>query len=378
MSRSSQWSPTDQEFMRYALTLAEKSRGRTSPNPLVGAVIVRDNRIVGEGYHQKAGEAHAEVHALNQAGDLAQGATLYATLEPCCHWGRTQPCTKAIIRAGIANAYVALEDPDPRVTGNGNRELEDAGIHVNVGLCEREARRLNEVYLKYTSTNQPFVILKAASSLDGKIATGSGESQWITSQASRVKGHEIRDQVDAIVVGIETILHDNPSLTTRLPDRRGKNPIRIVLDSHGRTPPTAKIFNPDDGAGVIVAVTEQATAENIANLKAVGAEILTVQEKDARVCMGALICELRHRQITSVLIEGGGEVNASALRAGIVDKVVFFIAPKLIGGKAAPGPIGGEGIQYLSEAYTLRDLTVTPINGDFLIEGYLNPNLRKR
>ena len=374
MSRSSQWSSTDQEFMCYALALAEKSRGRTSPNPLVGAVIVRDNRIVGEGYHQKAGEAHAEVHAFNQAGDLARGATLYVTLEPCCHWGRTQPCTKAITRAGIANVYVALKDPNPSVAGNGTRELEEAGIHVNVGLCKREAQRLNEAYLKYTTTNQPFVILKVATSLDGKIATASGESQWITSQASRVKGHEIRDQVDAIVVGIETVLHDNPSLTTRLPNRRGKNPIRIVLDSHGRTPSTAKIFNPDNRAGVIVAVTKQATAENIANLKAVGAEVLTIQEKDGRVCMGALICELGRRQITSVLIEGGGEVNASALRAGIVDKVVFFIAPMLIGGKAAPGPVGGEGIQYLSEAHTLRDLTVTPISGDFLIEGYLNPN----
>ena len=360
--------------MRYALTLAEKSRGRTSPNPLVGAVIVRENKIVGEGYHKKAGEAHAEVNALKKAGDLARGATLYVTLEPCCHWGRTQPCTKAIIRSGIANVYVAIEDPNPRVAGNGNLELRDAGIHVNVGLCEREARRLNEVYLKYTTTKQPFVTLKAACSLDGKIAAASGESQWITSQASRTKGHEIRDQVDAILVGIETVLHDNPSLTTRLPERRGKNPIRIVIDSHGRTPPTAKIFKPDNGVGVIIAVTEQAGAGNVANLKAVGAEILTVHEKDGRVCMDALVYELGRRRITSVLIEGGGEINASALKAGIVDKVVFFIAPKLIGGKAAPGPVGGEGIQYLSEAYTLRDLTVTPINGDFLFEGYLSPN----
>lgn len=358
--------------MRCALTLAEKSRGRTSPNPLVGAVIVRENRIVGEGYHKKAGEAHAEINALKQAGDLARGATLYVTLEPCCHWGRTQPCTKAIIRSGIANVYVALEDPNPRVAGNGNRELSDAGIHVNVGLCEPEARRLNEVYLKYTTTKQPFVTLKAACSLDGKIAAASGDSQWITSQASRTKGHEIRDQVDAILVGIETVLHDNPSLTTRLPGRRGKNPIRMVIDSHGRTPPTAKIFNSDDGAGAIIAVTERAGARNLANLKAVGAEILTVQENDGRVCMEALVNELGRRRITSVLIEGGAEINASALKAGIVDKVVFFIAPKLIGGKTAPGAVGGDGIQCLSEAYTLRDLTVTPINGDFLIEGYLN------
>lgn len=374
MSGSCQWSSTDKGFMHFALELAEKSRGRTSPNPLVGAVIVRDNTIVGEGYHQKAGEAHAEVHALNQAGELARGATLYVTLEPCCHWGRTQPCTKAIVRAGIANAFVAVEDPNPRVNGNGMRELRDAGIQVNVGLFEREARRLNEVYLKYAATKQPFVILKAACSLDGKIATASGESQWITSQASRTKGHEIRDQVDAILVGVETVLNDNPSLSTRLPNRRGKNPIRIVMDSHARTPPTAKILNPDYGAGAIVAVTERANSENLADLKAVGAEILAVQEKDGRVCMEMLMFELGRRSITSVLVEGGGEVNASALRAGIVDKVMFFYAPKLIGGSAAAGPIGGEGIQCLSEAYKLRDLTVTHINGDFLVEGYLKPN----
>lgn len=361
--------------MRYALELAEKSRGRTSPNPLVGAVIVRDNTIVGEGYHQKAGEAHAEIHALNQAGDLARGAALYVTLEPCCHWGRTQPCTKSIVRAGIAQAFVALEDPNPCVNGNGMRELRDAGIRVKVGLFEREARRLNEVYLKYTETKQPFVILKAACSLDGKIATASGESQWITSQASRTKGHEIRNQVDAILVGVETVLNDNPSLSTRLPYGHGKNPIRIVMDSHGRTPPTAKIFSPDHSAGTIIAVTERANLGDLANLKAAGAEILTVKEKDGRVCMGTLMCELGHRSITSVLVEGGAEVNASALKAGIVDKVVFFFAPKLIGGEAAAGPIGGVGIQYLSEAYTLRDLTVTPIDGDFLIEGYLNPNM---
>ena len=389
----SQGSLTDERFMRRALDLAAKARGRTSPNPLVGAVIVQGNQVVGEGYHQKAGEAHAEIHALNQVGDSARGTTLYVTLEPCCHWGRTPPCTQAVIRAGIATVLVAMKDPNPRVAGNGIRELEQAGISVQVGLCEREARRLNEVFIKYIQTKLPFVTLKAAMSLDGKIATASGESQWITSQASRQKGHEIRDQVDAILVGVGTILRDDPSLTTRLPDKKGKDPLRIVLDSRGRTPPTAKIFNPRKGeelvqgfnprtsvesAGVVIAVTAQAPAENIANLKAAGAEVWVIEVeraasslKEERVSLTALMQELGRREITSVLIEGGGEVNASALKAGIVDKVMFFIAPKLIGGKNAPSPIGGEGIQSLSEAMVLRDVEMTPINGDFLIEGYL-------
>ncbi len=371
MSERIQWSETDQKFMRRALLLAARARGRTSPNPLVGAAIVRDGEIVGEGYHQKAGGAHAEVHALNQAGPLARGATMYITLEPCPHWGRTPPCTKAVIRSGIANAFVAMADADPRVAGNGIRQLEEAGIHVQVGLCEGEARRLNEVFIKYIMTKHPFVILKSAISLDGKIATASGESQWITSQASRLKGHEIRDQVDAILVGVGTVLRDNPSLTTRLPDPNGKDPIRIVVDSRGRTPPKAKIFNPDNDAGTLMAVTENAPPKNIESLKAVGAEVMVIEEEDGRVCLGALMRELGRKEITNVLIEGGGEINASALKAGIVDKIMFFIAPKLIGGKNAPGPIDGEGIECLSKAFELRDVKMTQINGDFLIEGYV-------
>ena len=236
MSKHSQWSTTDQKFMKHALTLASKARGRTSPNPLVGAVIVRDGEIVGEGYHQKAGDAHAEIHALNQARGLAEGATMYVTLEPCCHWGRTPPCTESVIRAKLADVFVAMKDPNPQVAGNGIRQLEEAGISVQVGICEQESRQLNEVFIKYITTRCPFVILKSAISLDGKIATASGESHWITSEASRLKGHEVRAQVDAILVGIGTVLQDNPSLTARLPDRQNEDPIRIVVDSRARTP----------------------------------------------------------------------------------------------------------------------------------------------
>ena len=372
MSKHSQLSATDRKFMEYALALAAKARGRTSPNPLVGAVIVRDGEIIGEGYHQKAGEAHAEINALNHAKGLAEGATMYVTLEPCCHWGRTPPCTEAIIRAKLSNIFVAIKDPNPQVAGNGIRQLEEAGIRVQVGLYEAEAKQLNEIFIKYITTQYPFVILKSAISLDGKIATAAGESQWITSQASRLKGHEIRAQVDAILVGIGTVLQDNPSLTTRLPKRKNEDPIRIVVDSHGRTPLGAKVFNPESNAGTLIAVTENAPSEKIETLESAGADVLIIEGKEGRVCLRQLMQELGRRGITSVLVEGGGEINAAALQVGIVDKLMFFVAPKLIGGRDAPGPIGGAGINNLSEAFELRDVKTTQIETDFLIEGYLS------
>ena len=359
-------------FMQRALDLARRAKGRTSPNPLVGAVIVKDGKVIGEGYHQKAGTPHAEVHALNAAGEDAKGATLYTTLEPCCHWGRTPPCTEALIRAGIAHVYVADGDPNPNVAGKGVQQLQDAGISVHVGVCEQEASDLNEVHRKYIQTGEPFVILKTAMSLDGKIATASGESQWITSEASRQRGHEVRDTVDAILIGRGTVVSDNPTLTTRLQDREGQDATRIVLDSHGRTHTDARIFNAESEAGVIVAVTPAAPSENIDALEKAGAEVVTVPDAHGKVCFKHLMEIFGKREITSVLIEGGSEINASALAAGVVDKVMCFIAPKLIGGQDAPGPIGGVGIRSLTEAVNLQRVSVTPIaEQDFLIEGYL-------
>ena len=372
MSNHSQWSITDRKFMEHALTLASKTRGRTSPNPLVGAVIVRNGKIVGEGYHQRAGNAHAEIHALNQAKELAEGATMYVTLEPCCHWGRTPPCTDSIIRAKLADVFVAMIDPNPRVAGNGIRQLEAAGIPVQVGICEEESRQLNEVFIKYITTQLPFVILKSAISLDGKIATASGESQWITSEPSRLKGHEVRAQVDAILVGVGTVMQDDPALTVRLPERQNEDPIRIVADSSGRTPLDANVFNPDSNAYTLIAVTESAPLEKIEALKAAGADVLTIEEEGGRVCLRSLMRTLGQMEITSVLIEGGGEINAAALHAGIVDKVMFFVAPKLIGGKDAPGAIGGRGIACLAEAFELCDVKTSQIGTDYLIEGYLS------
>ena len=360
-------------FMQRALDLARQATGRTSPNPLVGAVVVKDSQVIGEGYHQKAGTPHAEVHALNAAGESARGATIYVTLEPCCHWGRTPPCTETLINAGIAEVYIAEVDPNPKVAGKGVRQLEEAGLRVHVGLCEQEAADLNEIYRKYIQTRMPFVILKTAMSLDGKIATAAGESQWITSEASRRHGHQVRDIVDAILVGRGTVERDNPALTTRLQDRHGQDATRIVLDSHARTPTDARIFNVESEAGVIIAVTPNAPAENVAALQKAGADVITVPATDGnRVCFKRLMEILGKREITSVLIEGGGEVNASAVAARIVDKVMCFIASKIIGGREAPGPIGGEGVPNLSNVPHLRRVRMTPMpDADFLIEGYL-------
>lgn len=364
---------THRAFMQRALDLAQRAKGRTSPNPLVGAVIVKDGKIIGEGYHKKAGTPHAEIHALNAAGEAAKGATLYTNLEPCCHWGRTPPCTEALIQAGIAQVYVADVDPNPSVAGKGVQQLQNADINVHVGVCRQEASDLNEVHRKYIQTGKPFVILKTAMSLDGKIATASGESQWITSEASRRRGHEVRDAVDAILVGRGTVVRDNPALTTRLQNKEGQDATRIVLDSQGRTRVGARIFNPDSEAGIIVAVTSEAPSENIDALEKAGAEVLTVPAAHGnQVCFRRLMEILGKREITSVLIEGGSEINASALAAGVVDKVMCFIAPKLIGGQEAPGPIGGVGIHSLTEAVNLQRMSVTPIpERDILIEGYL-------
>ena len=359
----------DEDFMRTALQMARNAEGRTSPNPLVGAVIVRDGRIVAAGWHRKAGTPHAEVHALNMAGDLAKGATLYVTLEPCAHYGRTGPCAKAVAEAGIARVVIAMKDPNPLVAGKGIKILEDAGVDVTCGVLEAEAASLNEVFLKWIAHKMPFVVLKTAMTLDGKIATVTGESQWITNEASRRRVHEWRDRYDGILVGIGTVLKDNPSLTARLPEGVGKNPVRIIADSLARTPLNAKIVT-DGQARTIVVVTEHAPAERIAALKNAGVEILTAGSGE-QVDLYAMMRQLGRQEICSVFAEGGGCMNYSLLKAGLVDKVHAFIAPKLVGGKDALTPVEGKGFAHLSEAVELERLTAEPMAGDILLTGYV-------
>ncbi|MBR2216361.1 MAG: bifunctional diaminohydroxyphosphoribosylaminopyrimidine deaminase/5-amino-6-(5-phosphoribosylamino)uracil reductase RibD [Selenomonadaceae bacterium] len=359
----------DETFMQMALELAENGRGRTSPNPLVGAVIVKEGKVVAAGWHRRAGTPHAEIHALNMAGDLAKGADMYVTLEPCAHYGRTGPCAKAIAAAGIKRVVMATLDPNPKVAGGGARILREAGTEVAVGVLEAAARRQNEVFFKWITTGQPFVLLKTAMSLDGKIATFRGESQWITNETSRDYVHELRDAYDGIMVGIGTVLGDNPSLTTRLKNRRGKNPTRIVVDSKARTPLTARLLT-DGLAPTVIAVSQKASPEKTAALKAAGATLITAGEGE-RVDLQILMKELGKRGICSLLVEGGGTLNFSLLKDGLVDKVAAFIAPKLIGGREALTPLEGEGFAALSEAVTLKETSFRELDGDLLLTGYV-------
>lgn len=359
----------DTRFIRRALTLARRGRGKTSPNPLVGAVVVKNGRIVGEGYHRKAGGPHAEVIALERAGGKAAGATLYISLEPCCHTGKkTPPCTGTIIASGVSRVVVAMEDPNPKVSGKGIRQLEDAGIDVSVGTLGSEAQKLNEVFRKYITTGTPFVRLKIAQTLDGKIATASGESQWITGEASRKHGHRLRSWSDAILVGVETVIHDDPLLTVR--SVKGKSPLRIVVDSTLRTPVSARVVN-ENPEYTIIASTSAAPAEKLQSLRERGVEVLVVEDENGRASLSALMKALGERGVTSVLIEGGAEIAASALKSRIVDKAFFFIAPRIMGGKDSLTAIGGKSPASLSGAVGLVDVTVRRLGEDLLVEGYL-------
>jgi diaminohydroxyphosphoribosylaminopyrimidine deaminase/5-amino-6-(5-phosphoribosylamino)uracil reductase len=339
---------------------------------MVGSIVVRDGRVIGRGYHEKAGTPHGEVAALQDAGGQAKGATLYVTLEPCCHYGRTPPCTKTVIAAGVQRVVAAMRDPNPLVSGKGATELHQAGIEVTLGVLEDEAARLNEVYIKYIITKRPFVLLKVAASLDGKIATVTGESRWITNERSRRLVHEIRDRVDAVMVGINTVLRDDPLLTTRLPSGVGKDPIRIVVDSQLRTPLAAKLLTASPTARTMIATTTAAPRDKQRQLEARGAEVLVIDGDGPRVPLGPLMDQLGARQVTSILLEGGGELHGAALRAGIVEKVLYFLAPKLIGGRSAPMAIAGEGFARLAEAVTLERVHITQLDEDFLIEGYVH------
>jgi len=357
----------DEMFMHEALRIARNAEGRTSPNPLVGAVVVREGKIIAEGWHRQAGTPHAEVHALNMAGELAKDSTLYVTLEPCSHFGRTPPCANRIVESGIKKVVVAMKDPNPKVAGRGIEILKSAGIEVEVGILEDDAKILNESFLKWITKKMPFVTLKFACTLDGKIATVAGQSQWISCEESRKFVHELRDRSDAILVGIGTVSADNPSLTARIDF--GKNPVRVVADSLAQTPLDSKLLH-DGLAETVIAVTKNAPQDKILQLKNLGAEIIFAGDGD-KVDLKNLLEQLAEREITSVFVEGGGTLNFSLLELGLVDKIFAFIAPKLFGGKNSLTAVEGEGFKKISDAVALKNISVEKIGDDVLITGYV-------
>ena len=354
---------TKEEYMRYALNLAEQSRGRTSPNPLVGAVIVKGGRIIGEGWHKKYGGNHAEINAFEdaaRAGHDVQGAEMYVTLEPCSHYGKTPPCARAIIEKKVKKVYIGMEDPNPLVAGQGIRMMEEAGIQVEAGILKQECSKINEIFLKYITEKRPFVVMKTAMTLDGKIAARTGDSKWVSGEESRSLVQEMRNSLTGIMVGIGTVLADDPRLTCR--KEGGRDPVRIIVDSHLKIPLSAKVLQDDN---YILAATSDCDTEK---KKRLGDRVLLTKSRDGQVDLDDLMMQLGKRGIDSILLEGGGRLNESALKAGIVDRVIFFIAPKIIGGKDAPTPVEGEGLARMDEAISLDNVQFEKIGEDLMIQ----------
>ncbi len=358
----------DERWMRRALRLAAKGRGRTSPNPMVGAVLVKGGKVVGEGYHAKAGEAHAEIVALGRAKEEARGATLYLNLEPCAHYGKTPPCAPRVVEGGVRRVAIGMEDPNPLVKGQGIEILRRAGLDVRVGILQSECRRLNEAFCKYIPQKVPFVIVKVAATLDGKTADRDGDSKWITGEASRRLVHRLRNQVDGVLVGIGTVLKDDPLLTCRI--RGGRDPYRIVLDTRLRIPEEAKVIGTDPSK-VIIAVTELASREKIEKLEKKGVRILMIDSKEGRINLKACLSRLGEVGMMSLLVEGGSQLNGSFLDEGLIDKLLLFLAPKVIGDPQAPAIFGGKGVPHLQEAVGLKEIRMKKIGEDVLLESYL-------
>ena len=365
----------DEQFMKMALDLAILGRGTTSPNPMVGAVVVKNGKVIGKGYHQAAGLAHAEVEALEEAGLQAKNATLYVTLEPCNHHGRTPPCTEKILKAGIDRLVVAMPDPNPDVRGGGLEYLAQKGLKIVRGVCQREANELNEFFVKYITTGKPFVIVKCAATLDGQIATRSGDAKWVSSAASRNYVHHLRHAVDAILVGIGTVEKDDPQLTTRLPEGGGRNPIRLILDTHLKISEKSQVVQSTHEAETWILSAQAAhsnkTRAKRKRLERTGVRLLTAPIHAKHIDLGQLMTILGHEQITSLLIEGGGEIIASAIAAEIVDKIMFFYAPKILGGNDGIPICKGQGKDRMQAAWPVSNIRVHRFDDDIMIEGYL-------
>lgn len=355
-------------FMKLAMRLALKARGNTAPNPMVGALVVKGNKVIGSGYHRKAGLAHAEITALEQAGRKAKGAALYVTLEPCAHFGRTPPCVDRIIKSGVKEVIVGMIDPNPLNNGRGIKILRRHKIKVEVGFLEEELRVMNEAFIKYISKNMPFVTVKVAQSLDGKIATKTGESKWITSDKSRIYAHRLRRNYDAVMVGVNTILRDNPRLN---PWFSNKPLVKIVVDSQLSTPQNANIFSTQ---GTVIIVTfSRGPDQETENRKILSAKakILEVKEKAGQINLKDMLKKLARDGISNILVEGGGTIIGSLFDEGLVDKALFFISPKIIGGKDAISSVMGQGITRIDRAIRLKEIRMKRLKDDFLVEGYI-------
>ncbi len=357
---------SDSDYMRLALQLAQKGCGWVSPNPMVGCVIVKNGEIIGQGWHEKYGQPHAERNALSSCRESPEGAVMYVTLEPCCHYGKQPPCTEAILGSGIKKVFVGSSDPNPLVAGKGIQILREHGVEVTEHILKEECDRLNEVFFHYIRTRRPFVVMKYAMTMDGKIAAYTGASKWITGEPARNHVHRQRHRYRAIMAGVGTILSDDPMLTCRIDN--GRNPIRIVCDTNLRTPITAQVVRTAKQIPTIIAVCH-ADRDKTSAFEEAGCQIIHLGEEGGHVDLRQLMEELGQREIDSVLLEGGGTLNWSALQSGIVQKVQAYLAPKLFGGQTAKTPVGGTGVPAPADAFSLKNSSVTRLGEDFLIEG---------
>ena len=363
-------SSRDERFMALALRQARRGEGRTHPNPPVGAVLVQGEQILAKGYHARAGADHAEVDALRAVGGRAPGAELYVTLEPCHHRGRTPPCTAAILKAGIRRVIIGATDPNPRTDGRGISRLRRAGVEVTTGVLAESCARLLEPFSKLIRTGRPWVVLKLATTLDGRIATRTGHSQWVTGPSARRAVHRLRNRCDAIMVGAGTVTADDPALTCRIP--RGRDPLRVILSGTLSFPAGSRVVNaqgPLGGPTALVATTRRSGAVQAAELRQRGAEVVRLPSRQGQVDLGALLDHLGQRDVMSVLVEGGGQVTAAFLSAGLVDRVVWFIAPKIVGGVHAVPAVGGRGVARMDDALQVSDLRISRVGEDLMIDG---------
>ena len=355
--------------MHRAFELAKKGTGKVNPNPLVGAVIVKNDTVIGEGYHEFFGGPHAEINAFQSAKESVKGATMYVTLEPCSHYGKTPPCAEAIVKNKIAKVVIGMLDPNPLVAGRGVQILEENGIEVDFGYMCPELSHMNRVFLKYIQSKKPYVIMKTAMTLDGKISSKTGDSKWVSNHKSRARVHELRNELKAIMVGVDTVIFDDPLLTCRIDGKLTRNPVRVVVDSNCRIPLDAKILNSADKAKTIVAVTKKSNQYKLRQIEALGNHVLLTEDKNGKVDLVDLMNKLGADGIDGILLEGGATLNFSALQEGIVDEVVSFVAPKIIGGSVAKTPVGGEGIDTMENAIELNEMELKQLGNDLMITG---------